>query len=337
MGSGNGNGLAGVSSIVRVKTEGDNVELKPSDAFVLTKQVNEIIERALIYLKSGFPVHFSGPAGTGKTTLAFHVAAKLGNLVTLIHGNEEFGTSDLIGQNAGHRRSRLVDNFIHSVVKTQEETRSFWVDNRLTTACERGDTLIYDEFSRSRPEANNVLLSVLSEGILNLPKLRTIGDGYMRVNPSFRAIFTSNPEEYAGVHKTQDALKDRLITINLGHYDRETEIKITQARSGIDMDYAEVIVDIIKGMRQIGVNNHQPTIRAGIMIAKVLKKLDKAPCWEDRDFRYICKDVLGQDTAKVTRDGEVIAGKLIEDIAVKTWKCHLKKVLSDKRSENEQF
>ena len=26
-------------------------------------------------------------------------------------------------------------------------------------------------------------------------------------------IFTSNPEEYAGVHKTQDALLDRMITI----------------------------------------------------------------------------------------------------------------------------
>jgi len=38
---------------------------------------------------------------------------------------------------------------------------TLWVDNRLTTACANGNTLIYDEFNRSRPEANNALLSVL--------------------------------------------------------------------------------------------------------------------------------------------------------------------------------
>jgi len=46
-------------------------------------------------------------------------------------------------------------------------------------------------------------------------------------------IFTSNPEEYAGVHKTQDALRDRMVTIELDHFDEETEIAITEARSGI--------------------------------------------------------------------------------------------------------
>ncbi len=83
----------------------------------------------------------------------------------------------------------------------------------MTTACKNGNTLIYDEFTRSRPEANNALLSVLEEKFLNLPRLRRADKGYMDVHPDFRAIFTSNPEEYAGVHKTQDALMDRLITI----------------------------------------------------------------------------------------------------------------------------
>ena len=111
--------------------------------------------------------------------------------------------------------------------------RTLWIDNRLTTACRYGHTLVYDEFTRSRPEANNVLLSVLGERLLNLPKLRYAGDGYLEVHPGFRAIFTSNPEEYAGIHKSQDALMDRLITIHMDHYDRETEVAITAARSGV--------------------------------------------------------------------------------------------------------
>jgi len=63
--------------------------------------------------------------------------------------------------------------------------------------------------------------------------LRPSGAGYLEVHPDFRAIFTSNPEEYAGVHKTQDALMDRLITLNLGNFDRETEIQIAMAKSGV--------------------------------------------------------------------------------------------------------
>lgn len=107
--------------------------------------------------------------------------------------------------------------------------RVLWMENRLTTACRDGYTLIYDEFNRSRAEANNVLLSVLEEKMLSLPSMGKVRGGYIEVHREFRAIFTSNPEEYAGVHKAPDALMDRLITLDLGHYDRETEIRIAVA------------------------------------------------------------------------------------------------------------
>jgi hypothetical protein len=42
-------------------------------------------------------------------------------------------------------------------VKTEEDVQQRWVDARLTLACREGFTLIYDEFNRSRPEANNAL------------------------------------------------------------------------------------------------------------------------------------------------------------------------------------
>src|SRR4030065_962504 len=109
--------------------------------------------------------------------------------------------------------------------------QAIWTDNRLTSACKKGDVLIYDEFNRSRAEANNALLSVLQEGVLSTPKRNRYGSGHMEVHPEFRAIFTSNPEEYAGTHKTQDAIRDRLISIQVGHYDRETEIEITMRKS----------------------------------------------------------------------------------------------------------
>jgi len=302
------------ATTVRVHNNGDNILPEASEGFVQTVYVQEVTERALAYLEAGYAVHFAGPSGVGKTTLAFHVAAKLRHPVTLIHGDDEFGSSDLIGRDAGYRKYKLIDNFIHSVLKTEEEMKSLWVDNRLTTACQNGDTLIYDEFTRSRPEANNALLSILSEKILNIPGLRTSGEGYLEVHPDFHAIFTSNPEEYAGVHKTQDALMDRLITINLTPYDRETEIQITMAKSGIPRPDAEPIVDIVRELRSIGVNNSRPTIRACIVIARILARQGARPRWKDPVFQWVCRDVLNTDTVKVSRAGQSLMPQKVEEI-----------------------
>ena len=272
--------------------EKDRLYPEASEEFVQTPYIKEITERALTYLTAGYPVHFAGPAGTGKTTLAFHIAAQLERPVTLIHGNHEFGSSDLIGKESGYRKNKVVDNYIHSVFKMEEELKSLWVDNRLTTCCRNGDTLIYDEFNRSTPEANNVLLSILEEGILNLPGLRSLGEGYLEVSPHFRAIFTSNPQEYAGTHATQDALIDRMVTIKLDYPDRETEVRVTTAKSGVANEEAERIVDIVREFRSTQGNNSMPTIRASIAIARILALRGEHTCRDSSFFQRVCHDVL---------------------------------------------
>lgn len=277
----------------------------PSDSFVVTPQVEQLIQRGFSYLDTGYPVNLSGPAGSGKTTLALHLAARLGRPVTLIHGDDEFGSSDLVGNDNGYRKNRLVDNYIHSVLKEEETMRTLWIDNRLTTACRYGHTLVYDEFTRSRAEANNVLLSVLGEEILNLPKLRYAGEGYLKVDPDFRAIFTSNPEEYAGIHKSQDALMDRLITIHVDFCDRETEVAITAARSGISDVDAGRVVDLVRHYREQRVDRHRPSLRASIMIARVVVRQNGAFDPTDPVFQRTYRDVLELD-----RIGKHVADEL---------------------------
>lgn len=279
---------------------------KDQPGFVRSDYVTGVLKRAMTYMRVGFPIHLSGPAGTGKTTIAMYLAAQIGRPVILVHGDDEFGTSDLIGGQYGYRRKKMVDNFIHSVLKSEENVSPEWVDNRITVACKYGLTLIYDEFTRSRPEANNVLLSILEEKILDLPAARG-EEGYLRVSPDFRAIFTSNPEEYAGVHRAQDALNDRMITIKLGHYDRETEVSIIQAKSGIPRDKAERVVDIVRAFRKSTENGLQPTIRAGIMIGKILNETSTMVAADNREFVDACLDVLDFDTNgfKSRPEGEV--------------------------------
>lgn len=305
------------TALFRVQPEGDQVLPEPSDEFVVTPHIQDLTDRALAYLEVGYAVHFAGPAGTGKTTLAFHVAARRARPVILIHGDDEFSSSDLVGRDTGYRKSKLIDNYIHSVLKTEENMNTVWMDNRLTMACQNGYTLVYDEFNRSRPEANNALLSVLEERILNVPSLRRAGEGYVEVHPEFRAIFTSNPEEYAGVHKTQDALMDRLITIAIGNFDRETEIQVAIAKSGVSRADAEILVDVVRELRAVGVSNHRPTVRACIAMAKILAHREAHARLDDAVFRWVYRDVLHTNTAKVTREGESLMPQKVEEAVLK--------------------
>jgi len=285
--------------------------------FVETKLVKEITVRALGYIKAGFPLHFRGPSGTGKTTLALHLASLIDRPVVMIHGDEEFTTSDLVGGEQGYRTRRVVDNFIHTVLKAEEDVQKSWVDNRLTVAVEHGFILIYDEFTRSRPEANNVLLSILQEKMMGLPSARGSGD-YLKVHPDFVAIFTSNPEEYAGVHRSQDALRDRMITMDLDYFDRDTEIAITQGKSNLSYNDAEKIVNIVRDLRVSEECEFRPTVRGCIMIAKSLSTLGGRVSAKNKIFREICQDILASETSRI--------GSSINQVKVK----NLVKVLINK-------
>ncbi|MEI6692565.1 MAG: gas vesicle protein GvpN [Chlorobium sp.] len=274
------------------------LEPKPMPNFVETDYIRDITNRGLTYIKAGFPVHFRGPSGTGKTTVALHLASKIGRPVVIIHGDSEYKTSDLIGSEQGYKYRRLDDNFIHSVHKYEEDMTKQWVNNRLTIAIKKGFTLVYDEFTRSRPEANNILLPILQEKMLSTSSSNE-EEYYMKVHPEFRAIFTSNPEEYAGVNRTQDALRDRMVTMDLDYFDYETELMITHAKSGMMLDDAEKIVKIVRGLRESGKTEFDPTIRGSIMIAKTLNVLHARPDKNNEQFKKVCQDILTSETSRV--------------------------------------
>jgi len=291
------------------REEDSIVTLAPtsSKGFVETPLIKEIIDRAITYLKAGYPIHFRVASGTGKTTLALRIAEIIARPVVMIHGDEEFTTTNLIGGEKGYHTRSLRDNFIHSVLKVEEEGTKRWVDNRLTVAVEKGYTFIYDEFTRSRPEANNILLSVLQEGILDMPVGRDEGQNFLKVNPDFVAIFTSNPEEYAGVHRSQDALRDRMVTIDLDYFDRETEIAITANKSGLSQKDATRIVDVVRDLRDSREYEFAPTVRGCIMVAKsiAVSKGKVRVSASDKLFRKICLDIIASETSRIGNSNAV--------------------------------
>jgi gas vesicle protein GvpN len=259
--------------------------------FVSTPTLERTARRALRYLQSGYSIHLKGPSGTGKTTLALHLADLLARPIMLLFGDDEFKTSDLIGNQSGYTRKKVVDNFIHSVMKVEDELRHNWIDSRLTLACREGFTLVYDEFNRSRPEVNNVLLSALEEKLLVLPPSNNRAE-YIRVSPHFRAIFTSNPEEYCGVHGTQDALQDRLITINMPEPDELAQQQILAQKVGIDSVSASQIVQLVRSFQSDKAPDMASSLRPSLMIATICHEHGIPALAENADFRDTCADIL---------------------------------------------
>jgi len=281
--------------------------------FVETEQVKKLKDRVKLWVKVGYAPHVVGPTGCGKTTIAMHVARELGRPMLWINGDEQMTTTDLIGGYSEMEAESVRDKYVHNVMLAKDRTKYMWVDNPLTLACKYGYTLVYNEFSRAKPEANNVLLSVLEEKILELPTM--FGEErYIKVHPDFNVIFTSNSIEYAGVHRPQDALLDRMVDIYMDYYDFDTEVKIVQAHTGMPPQEAKKVVKAVRIIREKMPEPHKPGTRAEIMICQALRAMDGSSK-EDLEQTYM--DVLA---TKIGEPKELLKkSDLIREILAETY------------------
>ena len=299
-------------SKIRKEIEKEKIESKyltpEVKNWVETEPIKAIKERIKNWLSLKHPVHIIGPTGCGKTILALRVAKELGRPVVWINGDESVTTTDLIGGYSQVEVNSIRDKYIHNVFKDKDILKAEWIDNPLTLACKYGYTLVYNEFSRSKAAANNVLLSIFSEGILELPT-QFGEERYVKVHPDFRAIFTSNSIEYAGVHRAQDALLDRMVGIYMDYHDKETEAKIIAAQSGIKEEHALLIANTLHSLRSKSPAEDLVGTRAGVMVAQALKL---ANSYNKQSIKQLLADVITSKTKNVQHFNEKM--KVIEKL-----------------------
>ena len=210
--------------------------------------------------------------------------------VTLLHGDHQLTSSDLVGSASGFRKSKLVDNFIHNVLRTEEQQTTLWTDNRLTTACRHGHTLIYDEFNRTPPAANAPLLSVLAEGILNLPRVHE-GRRMTTVPPQLPCYPHVKPR---GICRR---LRNRRQPDRPGHHHQcrafrpRHRARHRPEQSGLGVGDAAVVVDLVRALR-LREDRQQLTVRGALALARVTVAAGIRPELHEPMFRAACRDIL---------------------------------------------
>ncbi len=186
-------------------------------------------------------VLLEGPPGTGKSTVLRSLADATGSEFVFVEGNAELTPS------------RFVGTFDPAQVLSDGYVPEAFVDGPLITALRDGALLYVEEINRVPEETLNVLITVMSEAELHVPRLGRVGaaDG-------FRLVAAMNPFDSVGTARISAAIYDRMCRITMGYQDAETETRVVVREvPGADADFAARVVTVVRGTRT------HPGVRVG--------------------------------------------------------------------------
>jgi MoxR-like ATPase len=217
------------------------------------------LELVIAALAADRHVLLEGPPGTGKSTLLRAVAQGLGIGFEFVEGNAELTPA------------RLVGHFDPARVLNEGYDPSVFVDGPLVSALRDGSLLYVEEINRIPEETLNVLITVMSEGELNVPRL-----GRIAASSGFRLVAAMNPFDAVGTARISGAVYDRVCRVSMSYQSAEEEAAIVRRNLGdsdVSDDWLNKAVSVVRRTRSHSDLRVGSSVRGAVDFAKVAVSL----------------------------------------------------------------
>ena len=271
-------------------SEADQLHISKSLIDELDTQVvgrTREVELVVAALGAGRHMLLEGPPGTGKSTLLRAVADGLGLKFEFVEGNAELTPA------------RLVGHFDPARVFTDGYSPDVFVDGPLVTALREGSLLYVEEINRIPEETLNVLITVMSESELNIPRL-----GRVAASGGFRLVAAMNPFDAVGTARISSAVYDRVCRLSLSYQSSDQEIEIVQRnmKSLSEAPSAEWIRHVVEVVRRTRLH---PDLRVGSSVRGAIDASLVATSLARLRGADVSDGQVGLDSALVALTGRV--------------------------------